>query len=184
MNRTPDASHPLLILDLDETLLHASETPVGREADFRVGPFHVYERPSVRDFLSDVAILFRVAVWTSATSGFAVPALRAIAPPAVRFEFVWTRDRCTRRIDQETRKVLWVKDLKKVKGRGERLEQVLMVDDTPAKLQRQYGNLIRIQPYLGSEVDGELLALLSYLREICPEPNYRRIEKRGWRSRF
>jgi RNA polymerase II subunit A small phosphatase-like protein len=174
---------PLLVLDLDETLIHAVETPLQRRPDFSVGSYHVYERPHVRAFLSQAADLFRLAVWTSATEGFAIPALAHITPPGVDFEFVWTRERCTRRLDMETGATVWVKDLKKMKRRGERLERVLMVDDTPAKLMRQYGNLVRMSPFLGDEADDELLKLLSYIRSIWSQPNYRRIEKRGWRSR-
>ena len=137
----------------------------------------------MHDFLEEAAGLFRLAVWTSATSAFAVPAIGGLKPPEVDFEFVWTRNRCTRRVDLETGNVVWVKDLKKVKRQGYRLERVLMIDDTPAKLARQYGNLIRVTPYLGKVADEELPALLSYLKRIWEEPNYRRIEKRGWRSR-
>ncbi|PAP74902.1 hypothetical protein B1759_16555 [Rubrivirga sp. SAORIC476] len=172
----------MLVLDLDETLLHASEAPLDRPPDFRLGPYHVYERPHVRNFLTGASGSFRLAVWTSATSGFAVPAIHRIRPLGVSFEFVWTRERCTRRLDMETGETVWVKDLKKVKRRGDRLERVLMVDDTPAKLARQYGNLVRVSPYLGAEADDELPDLLSYLLSIRDEPNFRRIEKRGWRS--
>ena len=41
----------LLILDLDETLVFAAERPLTREADFRVGPYHVYGRPGLAVFL-------------------------------------------------------------------------------------------------------------------------------------
>jgi len=41
----------LLILDLDETLIFATERPLTREADFRIGPYHVYRRPDLADFL-------------------------------------------------------------------------------------------------------------------------------------
>lgn len=33
----------LLILDLDETLIYATEEPLEWEADFRVGHYHVYQ---------------------------------------------------------------------------------------------------------------------------------------------
>lgn len=41
----------LLILDLDGTLIFATERPLTREADFRVGPYPVYGRPGLPDFL-------------------------------------------------------------------------------------------------------------------------------------
>jgi hypothetical protein len=42
----------LLILDLDETLIHASEEQLDREADFRVFGYHVYIRPHLEPFRS------------------------------------------------------------------------------------------------------------------------------------
>lgn len=35
----PFDDRPLLILDVDETLLHASEVPANRAADFQCGPY-------------------------------------------------------------------------------------------------------------------------------------------------
>jgi TFIIF-interacting CTD phosphatase-like protein len=181
LNPAPDL--PLLILDLDETLVHAVEAPLDRAADFRAGPYHVYERPHVRSFLTDVARDFTLAVWTSATADFARSVLVRIRPTDVPFAFVWARERCTRRRDPETQDTVWVKDLKKVKRQGYPLGRVLVVDDTPAKLARQYGNLIRIEPYFGEAVDDVLPALAVYLGRLRSEPDYRRVEKRGWQMR-
>nr|WP_052430468.1 NIF family HAD-type phosphatase [Sporocytophaga myxococcoides] len=36
----------LLILDLDETVIHASKTQLDRQADFIVYNYHIYKRPS------------------------------------------------------------------------------------------------------------------------------------------
>jgi TFIIF-interacting CTD phosphatase-like protein len=155
-----------------------------RAADFSVGPYHVYERPHVRSFLDTCARRFTLAVWTSATADFARLVLAQITPPEVAFAFVWARERCTRRRDMETHEVVWVKDLKKVKRQGYPLERVLVVDDTPAKLARQYGNLVHVQPYFGDSTDDELPALARYLALLREEPNYRRVEKRGWRTRL
>ena len=47
-------SRPLLILDLDEPLIHGAETRLHRDADFAVGPFHVYKRPGAGEFLATV----------------------------------------------------------------------------------------------------------------------------------
>jgi hypothetical protein len=40
----------LLVLDLDETLIFATETPLNRSADFLIDRFHVYKRPFVDEF--------------------------------------------------------------------------------------------------------------------------------------
>jgi RNA polymerase II subunit A small phosphatase-like protein len=75
----------------------------------------------------------------------------------------------------------WVKDLRKVRKRGFRLEQVLVVDDTASKLSRSYGNLVRIRPYDGGAEDEELKILMPYLLELKEAANVRAIQKREWR---
>lgn len=176
----PD-SKPLLILDLDETLIYATESSLHRDPDFRVGQYYVYRRPGLQAFLSHCAERFLLAVWTSSSPPYAARVVANIKPIGLDFQFVWARDRCTRRMDMETLEHEWLKDLKKVKRRGFALERVLVVDDTAEKLVRSYGNLIRVEPYLGSLDDQELPALSVYLDRIRDEPDYRRIEKRGWR---
>ena len=172
----------LVIFDLDETLIHAAERPLAREPDFTVGPFPVYKRPFVEELLIDCARDCTLAVWTSATRDYAEAVLDRLIPAGVSFAFVWTRERCTRRYMPEEQDHGWIKDLKKVKKRGFPLERVLMVDDTPGNLARQYGNYIRVTPYLGDEDDRELVLLARYLRELRGVENVRKIEKRGWQD--
>ena len=40
----------MLIFDVDETLMHATETPLAIALSFRTGPYSVYQRPFVGDF--------------------------------------------------------------------------------------------------------------------------------------
>ena len=61
----------LLILDLDETLIHATEKPLENKADFRTKLYHVYKRPYVEMFLEFCQEHFLVGVWTTAGTDFA-----------------------------------------------------------------------------------------------------------------
>ena len=65
--------HPqkLLVLDLDETLIHATAKRLAHAEDFRVGPYHVYLRPHLADFVAAMLTTFRVAVWTSSSPDYA-----------------------------------------------------------------------------------------------------------------
>ena len=122
----------LLILDLDETLIYATETPLEREPDFVVGDFfHVYERPGLADFVRSVSADFMVAVWTSASDSYAAAIVRHVFPDPGQLQFVWTRKRCTYRLDIVTGEAVGVKNLEKVRRRGFALESVLIVDDRP-----------------------------------------------------
>ncbi|KRG63830.1 hypothetical protein ABB27_17290 [Stenotrophomonas terrae] len=172
----------LLILDLDETLIHATDCYLDRDPDFEVGPYAVYKRPGLDLFLSKVRSQFHLAVWTSSTRLYAAPVVENIFPHDVDLKFVWSRERCTMRFDPEHHDYEWAKNLDKLKRRGYKLEHVLMLDDTPAKLARHYGNLVRVKPFLGNLADRELFQLSDYLPTLAETPNVRRIEKRFWRK--
>jgi TFIIF-interacting CTD phosphatase-like protein len=179
-NESPDRK--LLILDLDETLLFATENPLARPEAFRVGPYYVYLRPHVEPFLEWCASQFQVAVWTASSEDYAEAVVRRVFGSLDSIEFLWARRRCTRRCDLETRDQYWVKDLKKVRKQGYRLEQVIVVDDTSRKHERNYGNLVLVRRWEGREEDDELLHLRVYLETLVNVENVRAVEKRGWRK--
>jgi RNA polymerase II subunit A small phosphatase-like protein len=177
-----DRSHPkLLILDLDETLLFASERPLERPPDFTVGEYHVYVRPHLDQFLRFCFSHFEVAIWTSSTEPYARAIVERVLPAGCSLAFLWTRGRCTACVDHELSQVYWVKDLRKVRRKGYRIEHVLVVDDTTKKLERSYGNLIRVRSFEGNAGDAELLCLERYLTTVEDAPNVRVIDKREWR---
>lgn len=169
-----------MILDLDETLIHAAEAPLDRDAAFRCGPYHVYERPHVPEFLQACARHYEIAVWTSSTADYAACVVEHVMH-GVCLEFLWARDRCTKCLDPESQEHYWVKDLKKVRRVGYDLERVLVVDDTRQKLERNYGNLVLVQEFTGDPDDRELVRLADYLVAIAGTADLRAIEKRSWR---
>jgi len=126
-----------------------------------------------------------VAVWTSSTEDYAEAVVRSIFKEKdQQLRFLWARERCTRQFDPEMQDPYWVKNLRKLKNKGYRLESVLAVDDSPEKLQKNYGNHIRVSPYLGAIEDDELLLLTQYLEMIKDCANVRTLEKRDWKSRI
>ena len=178
-------SRPLLILDLDETLIRGSETLLDRDQDFRVGPFFIYNRPHLHEFLRVVNPHYELAIWSSATMDYVNGIAAELATHVDGWQFVWARDRCVRRFNPETFEIEFFKDLRKVKRRGFDLRRVLVVEDTPQKVSRHYGNAVYVRPYEGDDQadDDELSKLVAYLRGLSGEPDFRRIEKRGWRMR-
>ncbi|MBI3985992.1 MAG: HAD family hydrolase [Lentisphaerae bacterium] len=175
----------LLILDLDETLIFSTQSPLDRPADFLVGgEFHVYRRPHLARFLDSCATVFSMAVWTAASQAYGQEVVGNIFPNGDRLEFLWSHDRCTSRYIAELRTAQLVKDLRKVKKKGFPLEQVLMIDDKAEALQRNYGNHIAVTAYRGSTDDTELLDLMRYLEVLKTVENVRAVEKRNWRKRY
>lgn len=171
----------LLILDLDETLVYATEKQIRSGYDFVVGPYYLYLRPHLERFLKNLPAYYEIAVWTSSSGAYAKAVVDAL-PFIVKPSFLWSRQRCTQVVDSEARKYRYIKDLKKVKKKGYDLNSVLVVDDSPRKLTRSYGNHVHIKPYTGEIEDDELAFLETYLISLADSKNVRSIEKRFWRS--
>jgi len=179
-----DSIKKLLILDIDETLIYATEASLPRQADFLVGQYHIYKRPFLNVFLKNCLDRFEVAVWTSSTPSYASAIVSAIFENPKTLSFVWASDRCTVAYDLEWFEYYNRKNIKKVKRKGYRLESIIAVDDTPQKWERSYGNLVRVNPFEGEETDDELKYLLLYLDQLRYEENIRSVEKRFWRNRL
>ena len=177
-------SRKLLILDLDETLVHATREPWSAQYDFRAADYYVFRRPHLAEFLSFCFERFDVAVWTSSTRSYAGIVVPEIFGEPERLRFVWSRERCIRQFFPEEQDFEYVKDLKKLRKRGYDLRQIIVVDNTPQKLNRNYGNLVRIDDFEGDLSDRELKRLMRYLEDLIEADNIRTVEKRGWKLRY
>jgi len=177
------SSLPLLVLDLDETLILGTETELlGQTKIAQAGQYNIYARPFLSEFIETVRSNYRLGVWSAASAGYANAVVRAIFGSSNELEFLWSEEKCTLRLNAETGERHFIKNLKKLRGKGFDLSQVLFVDDVYANLSRNYGNLVRVPPFLGDPNDRVLIVLGRYLRDLTlhdPE-DFRRIEKRGW----
>jgi RNA polymerase II subunit A small phosphatase-like protein len=170
----------LLILDIDETLVYSSETPLDRKEDLKVESYYTYTRPHLSGFIEYALENYLVAIWSSSSESYCDAILEEIIPDQEKLEFVWSRDRCTRKYDPEIHDYYWIKDLKKVKKKGYNLERTLIVDDSPEKISRNYGNHIKIPPFLGDPRENVLLSLQDYLSNLETADDVRTIDKRSW----
>lgn len=195
----------LLVLDLDETLFHAMDSRevasavacghMVHEHDYDFDVIDAYvaiERPFVHRFLHWAFENFAVGIWTSASQDYADIVVEKLIKDGKHGVplFVFARDRCVMQRDYNsmynygTYQFNYIKDLKKVKKFGFKLEDIIVVDDTPSKLQRNYGNLVTIKPFFGDRHDTEMLKLVEYLTILNRAPNIRKVEKRGWDINF
>lgn len=172
----------LLVLDIDETLIYATEKKLDREEDFTVGPYSVYKRPGVDEFLSKCLDLFEVAVWTSASEDYANAVVDRLFDGKQDPSFLWTSDRCTKSYDSDMHQIQYFKDIKKLKRKGYRKEDIIIVEDSKAKVHRNYGNAIIVREYLGERNDMELSGLLKYLEELGKVEDVRSVDKLQWKK--
>ena len=184
----------LLILDLDETLVHTTPNKLNREPEFKVFDYYVYLRPHLDYFLDTIKDDFSIAIWSSASDDYVKKVVERIVPEHIHLEFVWGRSRCIykRQLDIDQYGNLqsrysdnhyYVKPLKKVKRKGYTIDKILIVDDTPHKSSDNYGNAIYPKEFLGDLKDNELKLLSDYLKQLKDVDNVRTIEKRGWRDK-
>ena len=181
----------LLVLDLDETLVHTWELADMNQYARERPPDIVLEdgmrsfkRPGVEEFLASCFVKFKaVGLWTAGTLPYALDLLPHLCE-LDDFAFVWGRERCTYRRNLETQDTYWLKDIQKLRKFGFPTSKILCVDDSPEKFERSFGNYIFMPPFEGDPEDRELDKLEQFLEELGPVPNVRAIEKRGWQTRF
>lgn len=200
----------LVILDIDETLLHSVSLNSFNKRLFEREPgqynlnstsglrflmilhYVSYLRPYLKPFLNYLFENWEVALWTSGGSAYAQAVAEAmltlVEAPDVQFSFVFSDGNCTRRYVESFGGMYatggWVntKNLKKLKRKGYDLRRVLMIDNSPEKLQKNYGNLVQVSDFTGNPEDSELLDLPFFLEKIKGQPDFRIIEKRRWRE--
>lgn len=178
------AQRPLLVLDLDETLVHAEEFAkalAGLTPDFTTSEYVVYKRPHLDEFLSRMWKHYDIAVWSAAGTLYVNRVVEVVFADHKQPVFVFSGVRTTRRFDHDRMEAYYIKDLKKVRKKGFDLRRVLIVDDLQLNAQRNYGNAVYVDEFNGEQDDNELLLLADYLEHLAASPNFRTVEKRYWR---
>jgi len=184
----------LVILDLDETLIHATVNPRDDNWTHEVFKYKVYLRPYLSDFLQSLTDDFEVAVWSSASDDYVQQITSLIFPENYPLLFVWGRSRCVYSPDYKKAEEMgyfdpynhyeYIKPIAKLKGRFPvHRNKILIIDDTPRKSSRNYGNAIYPKEFNGDMTDNELLMLSEYLKTLKDLDNVRSVEKRFWRDR-
>jgi len=177
---------PLLILDIDETLIHTKLDEFSNHIyDFKFSvngksSFYTKKRPYLDQFLDYAFENFDIAIWTASGEDYAKEIIKNIGILESSLKFLYTKDKCTIKYSFDYFNHYGIKNLNKLKKKGYDLNRVLIIDDIRDTAINNYGNLILIKPFKDDNNDTELLKLISYLQKIKDEPNYRRIEKRGW----
>ena len=160
-------SRVTLILDLDETLVHSSFEPVAR-ADLHIPVVldgeryvaYVKKRPYVEQFLVRCLELFDVVIWTASLAVYAEPLIAELCKHAKCSNMKQMyRDSCTQLPGGG-----YVKDLS-VMGRS--LDDVCILDNSPAVAQLQPDNLIPIVSWYDDMRDTCLKDLIPHLERLA-----------------
>jgi RNA polymerase II subunit A small phosphatase-like protein len=153
------------VLDLDETLVHASFQPVdnfdytfpicikGKEYQM-----YVRKRPYMEELLNAVAKKFEVVVFTASMTEYASEVLDRIDPTGTLIHHRLYRQHCT------NTNGLFVKDLSLL---GRPLERVVIVDNSPTAFLWHPRNAIQCTSWFDDNSDSELNDLISLMDELA-----------------
>ena len=158
----PKYHKKVLVLDLDETLVHSYEQnpPNGTHTvDLLLYGKHkktiyVKLRPFVREFLTLASEMFELCIFTASHSTYANPIVDLLDPMGKIFKARYYSNSCTQ-VDKYL-----VKDLRII---GCDLKDIIIVDNTVLCFGLQLANGIPIVCYRGQQVDTELYELIHLL---------------------
>jgi Dullard-like phosphatase family protein len=172
--QTSQLDKPLLVLDLDETLIHKPvqgriyredaaflelKCYVENQHDGRY--FTVYKRPYLQEFLQEVSERYTIYVYTASDQRYATAIVNAIDPERLYISRVFDRRFCC-----ATDNGYLVKDLR-IFSKEAPLNQILLVDNSSHCFFTQLKNGIPILSFFDEKEDRELLHLKRYLLALC-----------------
>ena len=127
-------------------------------------PVHIYIRPGLKDFLTEVSKIAEVYAFTAGLPVYARPVIKELDPAGTIFKTVLYREDCTqvRTVD----KMFYSKDLKSFGKDVFDPERTILVDNNILSFVMQPNNGVHIKDFYDSPDDAELskvLELISYL---------------------
>lgn len=158
-------NRPLLVLDLDETLVHASVANAMKcdfqftvASEFGSVPVYVRLRPHVREFLQRVAQMFEVCVFTASVSDYADKVIDRLDPTGQLVHHRLFREHCTFVGGS------YVKDLTRL---GRSMEKLCLVDNSPITYSFQPENAFPISSWFDDPYDRELMRMMLPLEHFA-----------------
>lgn len=157
-------SKKILILDLDETLIHADLDMEFNEHDYILNfdyegdSIHVpiLLRPGLFQFLENISELFEVFVFTASKREYADAVLNYIDPHREIFKKRLYRENCINISNK-----IFIKDLRIFNNC--KLENVVIVDNSLYSFANQLSNGVLINSFYNDKEDKELISLFNYL---------------------
>ena len=143
----------MLVLDLDETLVHSSFKPVENadimlpvEIDGHVCTIYVLVRPYVAQFLKRMHKIYELVIFTASLSKYAEPLMQHLDPDKM-CSYLLFREHCT------FFNSAYVKDLTRL---GRPMKDVIIVDNSPVAYLFQPENAIPAVSWYDDPSDSEL----------------------------
>ena len=165
-----------LVLDLDETLIHASKVPIGKP-DYVVklsdsSRFYILRRPGLEEFLQRMSQLYELVIYTSSEKEYATSIIDKIDPHH-RIRTILHRDHCLLSPYGLDKDLLLI---------GKDLKGVIFIDNLEENFRLQRDNGLKISDFYSNRKDEELKKLIPFLESMVDVPDVRPIKH--WHSEF
>ncbi|XP_037136760.1 uncharacterized protein LOC119139844 [Syngnathus acus] len=158
-----DTGKICMVIDLDETLVHSSFTPVNHadfitpvDIDGTIHQVYVSKRPHVDEFLRRMGEMFECVLFTASLSKYADPVSDALDKWGA-FRSRLFREACV------FHKGNYVKDLSHL---GRDLNKVIIIDNSPASYTFQPDNAVPVVSWFDDMSDSELLDLIPFFERL------------------
>lgn len=173
--KTRRAPKLTVVLDLDETLVHAEllkkegfEDVITLDNGGSLLDVFVGRRPYLMEFLARASELFEIVAFTASHSSYADQLMTRLDPERRFLRYRLSRETCVMHSG------LFVKDLRCL---GRDLRHVVLVDNNPFSYMFQPFNGVPVTSWYGDKNDTELVSLLHILEQLSYAEDVRPILK-------
>ncbi|XP_057708681.1 CTD small phosphatase-like protein 2 [Corythoichthys intestinalis] len=161
--KSHDTGKICVVIDLDETLVHSSFTPVNNadfitpvDIDGTIHQVYVSKRPHVDEFLRRMGEMFECVLFTASLSKYADP-VSDVLDKWGAFRSRLFREACV------FHKGNYVKDLSHL---GRDLNKVIIIDNSPASYIFHPDNAVPVVSWFDDTSDSELLDLIPFFERL------------------
>ena len=163
----------ILILDLDETLVHSSFKPFSKKSDYMITInsrdktkiVYVLKRPYAQEFLEEMSKFFEIIIFTASISIYASPLINLLDQKKIVSSKLY-RQHCT------FFNGVYVKDLRKL---GKELKNMIIIDNNPLSYLFNKNNGLPILSWYDNVNDYELIKLIPFLKYLSKVEDVRKI---------
>lgn len=163
----------LLVLDMDETLVHATAPTEGdyrlivpAEPAFEIG---LRLRPFVKDFLAKMSEIYEIVVFTSSQQAYADSVLNFLDPQHTLIHHRLYRQHCT------VLSGVSYKDLRVFTGVD--LRDIVICDNLISNFGLQLDNGVPVKTWTNAKDDKELVLLCQYLTRLVEVKDVREVNR-------
>ena len=172
MKELSNSKKQLLLIDLDETLIHSEFNSIRsnsytKEIYFKdeetkeLIKVNINKRPEVEVFLNNLSNYFNLAIFTAGEKDYADAVIKTIDPRNEIFKFRLDRYNCIAVND-----FIYIKDLKILEDYFD-LKNVLLLDNSIHSFTNQINNGILINSFFDDPFDYELINVFQFLMTYC-----------------